>query len=238
MTIPFLVTPACAVPAFWAGLHYTTIRIIQAGTYTSARLRLLLYAYEYRGFRTVWTVSCLSSAIAPLGIQSSCDCHLATHTSKHFVLREIAYMPYVRCYKTAFRYACASIMRHLLALHRHKVTGRTRLMPYLGYQGFEERNGFHRSVEFTMPALGWPVNSFFQDSEKIFSEPRQGIKPCQLGMDTIRKSFVPEKAFRVKHFFKFFSHFYLQLFQVLMHIPKIFFKSLTIPASYVFFFCA
>lgn len=113
MTIPFLVTPACTVPAFWAGLHYTNIRITRAGTYTSARLRSLLYAYGYRGFRTVWTASRLTSASAPLGIQSSCDCHLATHTIRRFVLREMAIILRACCYKAARRYARASFGQYL-----------------------------------------------------------------------------------------------------------------------------
>lgn len=92
-----------------------------------------------------------------------------------------------------------------------------------------------RPVEFTMPALRQPVNPFFEIPKKFFgTKARHRALPA--GMDTIRKSFVPERAFRVKYFFQFFSHFYFQLFQVLMHMLKIFFKSSMILASYVFLF--
>lgn len=140
------------------------------------------------------------------------------------------------CYKAARRYACASFGQYLASSSPTYSHGTFPAYAVRWIPATLRGSGFHRSVEFTVPALRWPVNSFFQDSEKIFSEPRQGIKPCQLGMDTIRKSFVPETARHVKQFFKFFSHFYLQSFQVLMHMPRIFFKSSMILASYVSFF--
>lgn len=155
-----------------------------------------------------------SSAIAPLGIQSSCDCHLATHTSKHFVPREIAYMPYVRCDKTAFRYACASIMRHLLALHRHKVTS---VLP--GLCRTLDAKDLREEAAFPLPLNSHCQHSaslsilFCRLSEKFFrNQSRACALPAWDGYHPVRKSFVPEIPFRVKYFFRIFSHFYLQLF--------------------------
>lgn len=100
-------------------------------------------------------------------------------------------------------------------------------------------SGFHRSVEFTLPALRQPVNSFLQTfrKKKIFgTKAGHSALPAWDGCHPVRKSFLPEMPLHVKRFFKFFSHFYFQLFQVLTHMPRIFFKSSMILASYVFFF--
>ena len=162
-----------------------------AGTYTSTRLRLLLYTYGLCGFRTVWTASCLSSAIAPLGIQSSCDCHLATHTSRHFALREMAAILFARCYKAASWYACASIRQYLASSSpTHSYGHSTRLVPYLGYQGFErERAAFPLPLSSHCQLAAGLSTLFFQGSEKFFRFLESALRGLSLARQIQTRAF-------------------------------------------------
>lgn len=75
---------------------------------------------------------------------------------------------------------------------------------------------------------------FFRIPKKFFRT-LPGMVPGPGKVDTTsRKIVLTDSRVEVKRFFQIFSHFYLQLFQVLMHISRIFFQSSMIPASYAF----
>lgn len=58
--------------------------------------------------------------------------------------------------------------------------------------------------------------------------------PALMERASSRKPRMLESWHNVNNFSEKFLHFYFQLFQVLMHMPKIFFKSSMILASYAF----
>lgn len=234
MTIPFLVTPAYAVPTFWAGLHYTTIRTTRQG-------RTQAHACA-RYFMPTDIVGSVPSGLPRtylvllLRLASS---HHVTGTSRRTLAGTSSCVRWLICQTSVvIRRHSGTLMRpscgSLPALLRSKVHALLRTLDAKDLRGGD---GFHRSVKLTVPALRQPVKSFFQDSEKFFRNfAGHRARSRQDGCHPVRKSFVPEKPSHVKQSFKFFSHFYFQLFQVLMHMPRIFFKSSRILASYVSLF--
>ena len=179
MTIPFLVTPACAVPTFWAGLHYITICITLAGTYTNARLRLLLFAYRCHGFRTVWTALCC--LVLLLRLASS---HHVTVTLRRTLAGTSSCVRWLLYFSpVVIRWPAGTLARPLgsilPALHRGKVCALPRTLDAKDLRG---ETAFTVSIEFTVPALRQLVNSFFSKfRKKKFPEPRRVQSPALTG---------------------------------------------------------
>ena len=92
----------------------------------------------------------------------------------------------------------------LPALHRSKVYALPRTMDAMDLRGAAFAAPLKR------PSHKCPALSIVFRKKFFRNLAGHGARPWQDGFHPVRKSFVPETPLRVKRFFKFFLHFYLQ----------------------------